>query len=179
MCSPSWTPLPLPFPSHPSGLSQCSGPERPVPCVEPGLVVCFTYGNIHVSVLFSQIISLLSREFHGQRSLAGCSQWAYEESDTAERLILTIMNYWKMTSSFNMYCRISTMIHPSGEILGTAENRVNPASTCHLELGVQRQRPLEISIHFEGILQRLMDLGCLETNHKVSWKLRALWEWAR
>ena len=27
MCSPAWTPLPPPSPSHPSGLSQCTGPE--------------------------------------------------------------------------------------------------------------------------------------------------------
>ena len=56
----------------------------PVSCIELGLVIYFTYGNIHVSVLFSQISPLLPREFHGQRSLVGCSQWAYEESDTTE-----------------------------------------------------------------------------------------------
>ena len=28
MCSPSWTPLPLPSPSHPSGPSQCPSPEH-------------------------------------------------------------------------------------------------------------------------------------------------------
>ena len=56
MCSPPWTPLPPPSPSHPSGLSQCTGPERPVSCIEPGLVIYFTYGNIYVSMLFSQII---------------------------------------------------------------------------------------------------------------------------
>ena len=54
--SPIWTPLLPPFPSHPSGLSQCTGPEHPVSCIEPGLVIYFTYGNIHVSMLFSQII---------------------------------------------------------------------------------------------------------------------------
>ena len=56
MCPPSWTPLPPPSPSHPSGSSQCTSPECPVPCIEPGLVICFTYDNIHVSMLFSQII---------------------------------------------------------------------------------------------------------------------------
>ena len=30
MCSPSWTPLPPPFPSHPSGSSQCTSPKHPV-----------------------------------------------------------------------------------------------------------------------------------------------------
>ena len=28
MCSPSWSPLPLPTPSHPSGSSQCTSPEH-------------------------------------------------------------------------------------------------------------------------------------------------------
>ena len=54
MCSPSWTPLPPPSPSHPSESSQCTSPECPVSCIEPGLVIYFTYGNIYVSVLFSQ-----------------------------------------------------------------------------------------------------------------------------
>ena len=56
MYPPSWTPLPPPSPFHPSGLSQCTGPESPVSCIEPGLAIYFTYGNIHVSMLFSQII---------------------------------------------------------------------------------------------------------------------------
>ena len=51
MCPPSWTPLQLP-PTP----SQCPGPELPVSCIEPGLAIYFTYDNIHVSVLFSQII---------------------------------------------------------------------------------------------------------------------------
>ena len=46
----------LPSLSHPSGSSQCTTPEHPVSCTAPGLVVCFTYDNIHVSMLFSQII---------------------------------------------------------------------------------------------------------------------------
>ena len=45
-----------PSPSHPSGSSQCTSPEHPVSCIKPGLVVCFTDDNIHVSMLFSQII---------------------------------------------------------------------------------------------------------------------------
>ena len=56
MCSPSWTSLPPPSPSHPSGSSQCTSPEHPVLCIEPGLVIRFTYDNIHISMPFSQII---------------------------------------------------------------------------------------------------------------------------
>ena len=43
-------------PYHPSGSSQCTSREHPLPCSKPGLVICFTYDNIHVSILFSQII---------------------------------------------------------------------------------------------------------------------------
>ena len=54
--SPSWTSLPHPSPSHPSGLSQCTSFECPVSCIKLGLVIYFTCGNIHVLMLFSQII---------------------------------------------------------------------------------------------------------------------------
>ena len=53
---PILNPPPSPPPSHPSGLSQCTSLEHPVSCIEPGLAICFTYDNIHVSMLFSQII---------------------------------------------------------------------------------------------------------------------------
>ena len=56
MYSPPWTPLPPPSPSHPSGSSQCTSPEHPVSCIEPGLVFHFTYDNLHVSMPFSHII---------------------------------------------------------------------------------------------------------------------------
>ena len=56
MCPSSWTPLPPSSPIYPSGLSQCTGFKCPVSYIELELVIYFTYGNIHVSVLFSQII---------------------------------------------------------------------------------------------------------------------------
>ena len=56
MCHPSQNPVPNPSPSHSSGVSQCPGLECPVSCIEVGLVIYFTYGNIHISILFSQII---------------------------------------------------------------------------------------------------------------------------
>ena len=48
------------FPSHPIPLGcakQCIGFECLVSYIKLGLVICFLYGNIHASVLFSQIIS--------------------------------------------------------------------------------------------------------------------------
>ena len=53
MCSPSWTILPPPSPNQPSGSSQCTSPEYPVSCIQPGLAICFTYDNLHVSMPFS------------------------------------------------------------------------------------------------------------------------------
>ena len=41
MCPPSWTPPP--FPSYPSGLSQCTGFQCPVSYIELGLVTYFRY----------------------------------------------------------------------------------------------------------------------------------------
>ena len=61
---PSWTPLLAPSPPYPSGLSQGTSFGCPASCIELTLVICFTYSNVHVSMLFSQIIpplpSLLS-----------------------------------------------------------------------------------------------------------------------
>ena len=61
---PILNPRPPPSPSHPSGSSQCIGPEHPVSCIEPGLAIYFTYDNIHFSMLLSQImVSSPSPEF--------------------------------------------------------------------------------------------------------------------
>ena len=55
MCSPPWTLLPPPSPSHPSGSSQCTSPKHPVSCIEPGLATRFIHDILHVSMPFSQI----------------------------------------------------------------------------------------------------------------------------
>ena len=54
-CSPFWTPLPPPYPYHPSGSSQCTSPKLPS-CIKPGLVIRFLYDIVHVLMPFSQII---------------------------------------------------------------------------------------------------------------------------
>ena len=43
-------PLPPPSPPHPPGLSQNADFGYPALCIELGQVICFTYGNVHVSV---------------------------------------------------------------------------------------------------------------------------------
>ena len=57
MYSPSRSPLPPPSLSSPSGSSQCTSPEH-LSHASNGLVICFTLGNIHVLMPFSQIIPL-------------------------------------------------------------------------------------------------------------------------
>ena len=47
------------LPTLSSGLSQSTGFECPASCIELALVIYLTYGNVHVSMLFSQIIPLL------------------------------------------------------------------------------------------------------------------------
>ena len=56
MHPPSWTPLPPPSQPHPSGLSQFTSFECPASCIKLGLLIYFILGNIHVSMLFSQMI---------------------------------------------------------------------------------------------------------------------------
>ena len=52
----SRTPLPPPSSSHPPGSSQCTSPEHPVSCTEPGPAIRFTYDILHVSMPFSHTI---------------------------------------------------------------------------------------------------------------------------
>ena len=56
MCPPILNRPPPPFQPHPSRLSQNTSFECPASCIELALVIYFTYGNVHVSVLISQII---------------------------------------------------------------------------------------------------------------------------
>ena len=48
---PFWTPLPHPSPPYPSALSQSTSFGCPSSCINLVLVIYFTYGNVHVSVL--------------------------------------------------------------------------------------------------------------------------------
>ena len=49
------------LPPHPIPLGQPSAPALSlVSCIKPGLAICFTHDNIHVSMLFSEIIKLLT-----------------------------------------------------------------------------------------------------------------------
>ena len=90
MCSPSRTLLPPPSPYHPSGPSQCTSPNHPVTCIEPGLAIArnlvemlitqsyFSDRRTHISSISRAGSSLLKEQLcqvfpgthHGLRSLA-------------------------------------------------------------------------------------------------------------
>ena len=53
---PSWPSLASPSPSHFSGSSQCTSPKHSASSIKPGLAINYTYVNIHIPMLFSQII---------------------------------------------------------------------------------------------------------------------------
>ena len=54
------TPPPPPFPPHPSRLSHSTDFACPASYIKLPLAIYFTYGNVYVSVLCSQIIWLVS-----------------------------------------------------------------------------------------------------------------------
>ena len=56
MSLPSWTPIPSSTPSHPSKLSESTDFEFPASYIRLPVAMYFTYGNVYVSMLFSQII---------------------------------------------------------------------------------------------------------------------------
>ena len=72
MCPSSYNTLPSLSPFHPSGWSQCIGPKCPVSCNEPELTINFTFGNVYVSVLFSQIIPPSTFSHRIQKRLSVC-----------------------------------------------------------------------------------------------------------
>ena len=60
-CSPSWTHHPPSSLYHPSGSSQGTSPKHPVSCIKPGLVICFLYDIIHVSI-FLYFLAVITEE---------------------------------------------------------------------------------------------------------------------
>ena len=56
ICPHILNPLPPPFPPYPSGLFQSTGLGCPASCIELALAIYLPNGNVHVSMLFSQLI---------------------------------------------------------------------------------------------------------------------------
>ena len=66
---PILNPPPIFLPFHPSGSFQYTSPEHPVSCIEPGLVIHFTYNNLHVSMPFSHTIPTLALSHRVQKNV--------------------------------------------------------------------------------------------------------------
>ena len=110
-------PPPTSLPSHPSGSSQCTSLEHPVSCIEPGLAICFTYHNIHIPMLFSQIIppspspTESKRLFYTSVSLLlSCIQgYCYHLSKFHIYALYTVLVFFFLTC-FTVYNRLQ--FHP-------------------------------------------------------------------
>ena len=108
-------PEPSPSPSHPSGLTQSTGFGCSASCIKLALVIYFTYGNIHVSVLFSHPTPvLLPGKSHGRRSLVGYSPWGCTESDMTEQFHFHALEKEMATHSSVLAWRIPGMGEPGG-----------------------------------------------------------------
>ena len=117
-CSPSLTPFPPPSPYHLSGSSQCTSPEHPVSCIEPGLTIRFIYDIIHVSVSFSQIIPSL------KTSVLQCSaifivKLSHPYMTTGKTIAWTIQTFVSKVMSlfFNKLSRFDKTFLPRSDCL--------------------------------------------------------------
>ena len=72
MCPPILDSLPAPSPAYLSGLSQSTSFECAASWVKLALVIYFAYSNIHVSILFSQIIPPSPSPHRVQKSVLLC-----------------------------------------------------------------------------------------------------------
>ena len=81
----------------PPGLSQSTGFGCPASCIKLALVTYFTYSNIHVSVLFSQIIIPLSSSPTESKSLFYTS---------VSLLLSRIQGYHYNLSKFHIYALV-------------------------------------------------------------------------
>ena len=93
---PILNPLPSPSPPHPSGLFQSTGSACWASCIELALVIYFTYGNTHISMLFSQITPPLPSPTESE-SLSFTS---------VSPLLPCTKDYWYHLSKFHTYAFI-------------------------------------------------------------------------
>ena len=73
-----------------------TNPEHPVSCIEPGLAIHFTYDNIHVSMLFSQIIPPLPSPTESKRLFY----------TSVSLLVSRIQGYHYHLSKFHIYALV-------------------------------------------------------------------------
>ena len=131
ICSLSWTPLPPPSPSDPSGSSQCTSPEHTVSCIEPALAICFTYDNMHVSMLF------LEKAMAAHSStLAWKIPWTEEPGTLQSMGSLRVRHNWETSLSLFTFIHWRRKWQPTPVVLawwipGTGEPGGLPSMRLH------------------------------------------------
>ena len=133
--SPSWTPFPPPSPYHPSGSSQCTSPEHPVSCIEPGLAIHFTYDILHVSMPFSHIIP--------------------PSPSPTESKILFCTSVFLSLSRIQGYCYLFSKFHIYALLLLLLLSRFSRVRLCAIPLTEAHQAPPSLGFsrqeHWSGL----------------------------
>ena len=121
---PSWIPQPAPSLAYPSGLSQSTGFRCPASHIELALVIYFTYGNGHVSIIFSQIIppSPFPTESKSPffTSVSPLLPWMYD--------------HWYHLSKFHIYVLICSICLSLSDLLHYSNHWCIYAYVCHFIL---------------------------------------------
>ena len=92
----SWTPLPPLSSSVPSKLPQYTSFGCSTSCIKFTLVIYFTYGNVYVSILFSQIIPTLPSPVESKNLFI----------ITVPSLLPCMWNHWYHLFKFHLYVLI-------------------------------------------------------------------------
>ena len=113
---PELPPASLPVPSLWS--SQCTSPKHPVSCIQPRLVICFTYDIIRVPMPFSQVIPPLpfptesKRLFYTSVSLLLSRTQDYCYHLSKFHIYALVLLYWCFSFWLTSLCIIgSSFIH--------------------------------------------------------------------
>ena len=110
MYSPSWSPLLPPSPSHPSGSSQCTGPECPVSAIEPGLAICFTHATAAAAAKSLQSCPTLCNPIDG--SPPGSPVPGILQARTLEWIAISFSNAWKWKVKVKSLSRVRLLATP-------------------------------------------------------------------
>ena len=132
-CSPSWTPLPLPSPSHPSGSSQCTSPEHPVSCIKPGLAIRFIYDIIHVSMPFFQIIPLSPSHTESKRLIYTSVSLLLSRIQGYRYVAMIYSSHvfgWKGTQLDCSYCPVFLSLYSHGWVQGLKADSLAHGGLC-------------------------------------------------
>ena len=107
----SWTPLPLPSPSHPSASSQCTSLEHLVSCIKPGLAIYLTNCNTHAAAAKSlQSCPTLCNPIDG--SLPGSPIPGILQARTLEWVAISFSNAWKWKVKVKSLSRVRLLATP-------------------------------------------------------------------